>query len=197
MASREDTRFARLVSLAVHDLRTPLATISGFARTLTRMQDLGEPATRYLAMVETAAGQLGELLDELGLACRIESGRYEPTLQEGDSADLARAVADRLGADRVSVSGAGGRVRIDPVPTERAVAALAQCALRHGGLDLRERGAADKRVYRVHDRLGEPCYVCGAQIERVDYEEHTIYYCPDCQTKGRVLKDRRLSLLLR
>jgi formamidopyrimidine-DNA glycosylase len=65
------------------------------------------------------------------------------------------------------------------------------------GLDLRERGAADKRVYRVHDRLGEPCYVCGAQIERVDYEEHTIYYCPDCQTKGRVLKDRRLSLLLR
>jgi formamidopyrimidine-DNA glycosylase len=65
------------------------------------------------------------------------------------------------------------------------------------GLELRERGASDKRVYRVHDRLGEPCYVCGAQIERVDYEEHTIYYCPDCQTKGRVLKDRRLSLLLK
>ena len=43
------------------------------------------------------------------------------------------------------------------------------------GLELRERGASDKRVYRVHDRLGEPCYVCGAQIERVDYEEHTIF----------------------
>jgi formamidopyrimidine-DNA glycosylase len=39
--------------------------------------------------------------------------------------------------------------------------------------------------------------VCGAPIARVDFEEHTIYYCPDCQTGGRVLKDRRLSRLLK
>jgi formamidopyrimidine-DNA glycosylase len=65
------------------------------------------------------------------------------------------------------------------------------------GLELRERGAKDKRTYRVHDRLGEPCHVCGAPIARVDFEEHTIYYCPSCQTGGRVLKDRRLSRLLR
>src|SRR5213083_2309659 len=44
------------------------------------------------------------------------------------------------------------------------------------GLELRERGANDKRTYRVHDRLGEPCYVCGAPIARVDFDEHTIYY---------------------
>jgi formamidopyrimidine-DNA glycosylase len=65
------------------------------------------------------------------------------------------------------------------------------------GLELRERGAADKRVYRVHNRLGQPCHVCGTPIARVDYEEHTVYYCPACQTQGRVLKDRRLSRLLR
>jgi len=65
------------------------------------------------------------------------------------------------------------------------------------GLELRERGAGDKRVYRVHNKLAEPCYVCGTPIARVDYEEHTVYYCPDCQTGGRVLKDRRLSRLLR
>jgi formamidopyrimidine-DNA glycosylase len=65
------------------------------------------------------------------------------------------------------------------------------------GLELRERGAGDKATYRVHDKLGEPCYVCGTPIARVDFEEHTIYYCPDCQTAGRVLKDRRLSRLLR
>ncbi len=65
------------------------------------------------------------------------------------------------------------------------------------GLELRERGANDKRTYRVHDKLGEPCYVCGSPIARVDFEEHTIYYCPECQTGGRVLKDRRLSRLLR
>jgi formamidopyrimidine-DNA glycosylase len=65
------------------------------------------------------------------------------------------------------------------------------------GLELRERGAKDAKVYRVHDKLHEPCYVCGTPIERVDFEEHTIYYCPSCQTGGRVLKDRRLSRLLR
>jgi formamidopyrimidine-DNA glycosylase len=65
------------------------------------------------------------------------------------------------------------------------------------GLELRERGAKDAKVYRVHDKLGEPCYVCAAPIARVDFEEHTIYYCPKCQTGGRILKDRRLSRLLR
>ena len=65
------------------------------------------------------------------------------------------------------------------------------------GLELRERGASDKKAYRVHNRLGEPCPRCGTAIERVDFDEHTIYYCPACQTEGRILKDRRLSRLLR
>ncbi|MHB8642616.1 MAG: DNA-formamidopyrimidine glycosylase family protein [Gaiellaceae bacterium] len=65
------------------------------------------------------------------------------------------------------------------------------------GLELRERGANDAKTYRVHTKLSEPCYVCGTPIARVDFEEHTIYYCPECQTGGRVLKDRRLSRLLR
>ena len=64
-------------------------------------------------------------------------------------------------------------------------------------LELRERGKGDKDVYVIHNRLGEPCPQCGAQIARVDFEEHTIYYCPACQTGGRLLKDRRLSRLLR
>jgi len=65
------------------------------------------------------------------------------------------------------------------------------------GLELRERGASDKKIYRVHNRLGEPCPQCGTPLARVDFEEHTIYYCPSCQTEGRILKDRRLSRLLR
>jgi formamidopyrimidine-DNA glycosylase len=65
------------------------------------------------------------------------------------------------------------------------------------GLELRERGAKDAKVYRVHDKLQAPCHVCGTPIERIDFEEHTIFYCPECQTGGRVLKDRRLSRLLR
>jgi formamidopyrimidine-DNA glycosylase len=64
-------------------------------------------------------------------------------------------------------------------------------------LALREAGKGDAQVYRIHKRLGEPCPDCGGTIARVDFEEHTIYYCPSCQTGGRLLKDRRLSRLLR
>jgi formamidopyrimidine-DNA glycosylase len=65
------------------------------------------------------------------------------------------------------------------------------------GLALREQGAKDDTTYRVHKKLGAPCDVCATPIAQVDFEEHTIYYCPQCQTGGRVLKDRRLSRLLR
>ena len=64
-------------------------------------------------------------------------------------------------------------------------------------LALREQGKGDSAVYLVHNRLGETCPQCGTPIARVDFEEHTIYYCPSCQTGGRLLKDRRLSRLLR
>src|SRR3954447_2137067 len=65
------------------------------------------------------------------------------------------------------------------------------------GLELRLRGANDAETYRVHRKLGEACWRCATPIAQVDFEEHTIFYCPECQTDGRVLKDRRLSRLLR
>lgn len=49
----------------------------------------------------------------------------------------------------------------------------------------------------VHARHGEPCPRCGRTLERVSFESYEITYCPDCQTDGRVLKDRRLSRLLK
>jgi signal transduction histidine kinase len=130
-----DPSFARLVSLAAHDLRTPLATVSGFAKTLLRTNELEEPASRYVGMIDAASAQMVELLDELGLVARIEDGRYQPTLRDHETRALAEHAAEQLGADRVHVSGDGGTVRVDPEPTARAVSALAQCALRHGGLD--------------------------------------------------------------
>jgi signal transduction histidine kinase len=130
----ENSSFPKLVSLAAHDLRTPLATVSGFAKTLIRTQELEEPASRYVEMIDAASAQMVELLDELGLAARIEAGRYQPSLREADTLDLVRAAAALLGEERVRVDGEGGIVRVDYEATERAVAALAQCALRHGGL---------------------------------------------------------------
>jgi formamidopyrimidine-DNA glycosylase len=49
----------------------------------------------------------------------------------------------------------------------------------------------------VHRRQGEPCPRCGTTLEAVHYEDYVMTYCPQCQTEGRVLKDRRLSRLLK
>src|SRR3954464_5184374 len=102
--SSSDPSFPRLVSLAAHDLRTPLATIHGFAQTLIRMGDLGEPKQRYMGMIDMASRQLAELLDELGTAARIESGRYEPGLQEVDSLELAREIGRAACRERGEIS---------------------------------------------------------------------------------------------
>jgi formamidopyrimidine-DNA glycosylase len=49
----------------------------------------------------------------------------------------------------------------------------------------------------VHARQGEPCPQCGTVLEAVFYEDYVMTYCPTDQTDGRVLKDRRLSRLLK
>ena len=131
----EDSDFSRLVSLACHDLRTPLATVHGFATTLAKTAGLEAPSDRYVEMIVAASGQVAELLDELSLAARIEDGRYDPALREADTLELARAAAARLGEERVHVSGTGAAIETDVAALERGVAALIQSALRHGGLD--------------------------------------------------------------
>ena len=106
--------FARFVSLACHDLRTPLATVAGFAHTLERMDDIVDPAARYIGMMKSAGDQMGELLDALGLVARIEAGRYEPALVEADTLELAQA---RRGEDR---AGRGQGLRRDRSRRPRA-----------------------------------------------------------------------------
>jgi formamidopyrimidine-DNA glycosylase len=50
---------------------------------------------------------------------------------------------------------------------------------------------------QVHRHEGQPCPRCGATLQSVHFEDYVIAYCPRCQTEGRVLKDRRLSRLLK
>jgi signal transduction histidine kinase len=128
-----DDSFARFVSLACHDLRTPLATVSGFAHTL-RQNEIGQPADRYVEMIQAASGQIAEILDELGMAARIEAGRFAPNLSEADTLELAEAAAGLVG-EKASAGGTGAAVQVDRDATERGLAAFARCALRHGGLE--------------------------------------------------------------
>ena len=78
---------------------------------------------------------------------------------------------------------------------ERLAAAIEDDLVR--ALALREAGKGDRDVYRIHGHFGEPCPLGHDTLRRVAFEEHTITYCPTCQTGGKELKDRRLSRLLR
>ena len=129
----DDASFAQLVSLASHDLRTPLATVHGFAKTLERTVELAAPADKYVEMIGAASTEMAELLDTLSLAARIESGRYDPARRNADTLDLARHARERL--DGVDVRGEGATIETDVEAVDRAVTSLVRCALRHGGLD--------------------------------------------------------------
>ncbi len=72
--------------------------------------------------------------------------------------------------------------------------ALALERTREGGLS----ASSLSGRFAVHGRFGEPCPVpCGDTLARVSFESYEMTYCPGCQTKGRVLADRRMSRLLR
>jgi formamidopyrimidine-DNA glycosylase len=138
---------------------------------------------------------LGVGAKRLGEVLRANSRRLHSLLRDQRAlAGIGRAWANEI-LQRARLSPFALSTELPPDEVERLAAAIDEELSR--GLALREHGAKDAAVYRIHNRLGEPCPDCGTPIARVDYEEHTIYYCPACQTGGRVLKDRRLSRLLR
>lgn len=121
------SRFPHLVSLACHDLRTPLATVYGFARTLARSGEIDTRSARFLTMIEEASGQMTALLDELGTAARIESGSWEPAARQVDTLELARSEDERI-----TVEGVGEPVQTDADAVGRSLDAFAVGAIRHG-----------------------------------------------------------------
>ncbi len=138
---------------------------------------------------------LGVGPDRLGEILRSDSRRLHSLLRDQRAvAGIGRAWANEI-LRTARLSPFALSTELDRAEVERLAAAMDEELAR--GLALRERGAKDGAVYRIHNRLDEPCPDCAAPIARVDYEEHTIYYCPKCQTGGRILKDRRLSRLLR
>ena len=102
--------------LACHDLRTPLATVHGFAHTLARVEGLDETSSRYVEMITSASGQMAELIDELSVAA------------------LARCALRHGGVERVELEVRGPELSLTPVTPASAPVLL--------GEDLRDLGAA-------------------------------------------------------
>jgi formamidopyrimidine-DNA glycosylase len=157
----------------------------------------------WLLRPDAVAAELAHLGPE---ADTLTAGTLAPILA-GDSRRLHSLLRDQraiAGIGRAWANEILNAARLSPYAlstqlsdeeTGRLAAAI-QAELARG-LELRLAGASNEATYRVHDRLGQPCPNCQTPLARVDFEEHTIYYCPNCQTDGRVLKDRRMSRLLR
>lgn len=107
--------------------------------------------------------------DEILWTARLSPFQRASELDDGRAAALREAIADRLGdaIDRYEQA-----VAI-PIPDKLPL------------------------PLQVHRHAGEPCPRCGTRIEAIHYESYVLCYCPAEQTGGRVLKDRRLSRLLK
>jgi formamidopyrimidine-DNA glycosylase len=178
-------------------------TFEGGARLLLTEAGHKKRAGVWLLSPEAAEDELAHLgpealglgADALAEICANESRRLHSLLRDQKLiAGIGRAWANEI-LHSAQLSPYALSTELSREEIERLAAAIDEELAR--GLELRERGANDAKTYRVHNKLGEPCFVCGTPLARVDFEEHTIYYCPTCQTGGRVLKDRRLSRLLK
>ena len=131
-----------------------------------------EAAEQELAHLGPEALGLGA--DRLADICATESRRLHSLLRDQRLiAGIGRAWANEI-LHTARLSPYALSRDLDAEEIERLAEAIDSELAR--GLELRERGANDGKTYRVHDRLREPCHVCGTPIARVDFEEHTIYY---------------------
>jgi formamidopyrimidine-DNA glycosylase len=177
-----------------------------------RLRELGTKQRAWAKLLATDAVEEDEAIATLGpeawpappldtFAAAIDLPRHlHPLLRhQRDIAGIGRSWVDEiLWEARLSPFKQGSEL------SEEEVERL-HCALHVLGdaIDHYERTIGDElpdkppMPLRVHKREGEPCPRCGTTIEAVFFAEHQTNYCPREQTGGRVLKDRRLSRLLK
>ncbi len=134
-------------------------------------------------------------------AALIDQPRHlHPLLRhQGDIAGIGRSWVDEiLWEARLSPFKKGSELSREEVERLHAALHVLGDAIEHYEETIGEQ-LPDKvpMPLRVHRREGEPCPRCGTTIEAVFFSEHQTNYCPQEQTGGRVLKDRRLSRLLK
>jgi formamidopyrimidine-DNA glycosylase len=136
-------------------------------------------------------------------AAAIDQPRHlHPLLRhQGDIAGIGRSWVDEiLWEARLSPFKKGADLDGEEVERLRAALHVLGDAIDHYEATIPEgEQLPDKapKPLRVHKHEGEPCPRCGTTIEAVFFSEHQTNYCPKEQTEGRVLKDRRLSKLLK
>jgi formamidopyrimidine-DNA glycosylase len=177
-----------------------------------RLREIGTKQRVWAKLLPTAAVEEDEMVSRLGpeswpapplevFAAAIDKPRHlHPLLRhQKDIAGIGRSWVDEiLWEARLSPFKKGSE--LEPEEVERLHAALHVLgdAIDHYeetiGPEVPEKISPP---LKIHKHEGEPCPRCGTTIEAVFFSEHQTNYCPQEQTGGRVLKDRRLSKLLK
>jgi len=131
--------------------------------------DAPRPLHGLLRDQKVIAGIGRSWVDEILHAARLSPFKRGSDLDPDELERLRAAIVDRLGAPLVYYE---EKLRL-PIPDKLPM------------------------PLAVHRRQGEPCPRCGDRLEAVFYEDYVMSYCPTCQTDGKLLKDRRLSRLLK
>ena len=204
--------------LRVHDKRASLRDRA--SRVLIRLTDgrelrlreMGTKQRAWAKLLSTDAVAADEMVASLGpeawpppsldeLAAALDKPRHlHPLLRhQKDIAGIGRSWVDEiLWEARLSPFKKGSE--LEPEEVERLHGALRVLG---DAIDHYEETIGpdppDKipKPLKIHKHEGEPCPRCGTTIEAVFFSEHQMNYCPEEQTGGRVLKDRRLSKLLK
>jgi formamidopyrimidine-DNA glycosylase len=179
-----------------------------------RLREYGTKQRAWAKLLATDAVQGDEAVARLGpeawpapapeeFAAAIDQPRHlHPLLRhQGDIAGIGRSWVDEiLWEARLSPFRKGTDLDPEEVARLRDALHVLGDAIDHyeetvpAGEQLPDKAP---KPLRVHKREGEPCPRCGTTIEAVFFSEHQMNYCPQEQTGGRVLKDRRLSRLLK
>ena len=136
---------------------------------LRELLDQPRPLYAVLRDQHVIAGIGRSWVDEILHTARLSPFKRGADLTEGEAAALREAIHDRLDG---AVSHYARELAL-PIPDKLPM------------------------PLTVHRHNGEPCPRCGTTLEAVFYEDYVMCYCPVCQTDGKVLKDRRLSRLLK
>src|SRR5690349_5869518 len=177
-----------------------------------RLREFGTKQRAWAKLLPTEALAEDEAVARLGpeawpappleeFAALIDQPRHlHPLLRhQGDIAGIGRSWVDEiLWEARLSPFKQGSELEQDEVARLHEGLGVLGAAIDHYeeviGADLPDKLPMP---LKVHKREGEPCPRCGTTIEAVFFSEHQTNYCPAEQTGGRILKDRRLSRLLK
>lgn len=169
----------RLAVYVVHDPQE----VPGIARLGSDPLDAGFDREAFAALLAGERRQIKGVLRDQSVIAGIGNAYSDEILH------AARVSPFKLAAsfDEEQVTHLYGAVR----DTLRAAVERAH------GLAAQDLKAEKKSGLRVHGRDGEPCPVCGDTVRSVSFADSSLQYCPNCQTGGKPLADRRLSRLLK